>query len=149
MAARLKNNPKSAIEGFEYGESGLWKRICKKPYKVNGGGIREYLDYPSKMEFTLFYKGDKLQTKFFSWEGEKLDSETKIGPFSRIRFIAAWFSLSRGTFGLTLKPKLMQIMFRERENIFDQCLLNSDEDKVEPVVYNNPDYGFDENDDSI
>ena len=29
----MKNIPKSAIEGFEYGESGLWKRICKKPYK--------------------------------------------------------------------------------------------------------------------
>ena len=51
-----KNVPKSAIEGFEYGESGLWKRICKKPYKVNGGGIREYLDYPSKMEFSLFIR---------------------------------------------------------------------------------------------
>ena len=149
-----KNIPKSAIEGFEYRESGLWKRICKKPYKVNGGGIREYLDYPSKMEFTLFYKGDKLQTKFFSWEGEKLDSETKIGPFSRVKFITAWFSLSRGTFGLTLKPKLMQIIFRERENIFDQCLLEveereNEECNLEPVAYNNPDYGFDENDDSI
>ena len=113
--------------------------------------IREYLDYSSKMVFTLFYKGDKLQTKFFSWEGEKLDINTNIGPLSKVKFIAAWFSLSHGTFGLTLKPKLMQIMFRERENIFDQCLWDSDEekvDKVEPVVYNNPDYGFDENDDS-
>jgi len=45
----------------------------------------------------------------------------------------------------------MQIMHRERENIFDQCLLEideNDETAVEPVVYNNPDYGFDENDDS-
>ena len=117
-----KNIPKGAIEGFEHGESGLWKRIGKKPYKVNGGGIREYLDYPSKMEFSLFYKGDKLQTKFFSWKGEKLGPETKIGPFSRVKFIAAWFSFSRGNFGLTLKPKLMQVMFRERENIFDECL---------------------------
>ena len=41
-----KNNPKEAIEGYEHGESGLWKRICKKPYKVNEGGIREYLDFP-------------------------------------------------------------------------------------------------------
>ena len=31
-----KNIPKGVIEGFDYGESGLWKRICKKPYKVNG-----------------------------------------------------------------------------------------------------------------
>ena len=118
-----KNIPKGAIEGFEHGEAGLWKRICKKPYEVNGGGIREYLDYPSKMKFTLFYAKDGLQTKFFSWKGEKLDSKTNIGPFSKVKFIAAWFSLSRGNFGLTLKPKLMQIMFRERENIFDECLL--------------------------
>jgi len=104
------------------------------------------------MEFTPFYTGDRIQTKFFSWEGEKLDIDTKIGPFSNVKFIAASFSLSRGNFGLTLKPKLMQIKYRERENIFDQCLLDSDEngneeEKVEQVVYNNPDYGFDENDD--
>jgi len=100
------------------------------------------------MEFTLFYKGDKLRTKFFSWEGEKLDITTNIGSLSRVKFIAAWFSLSRGTFGLTLKPKLMEIKYQERENIFDDCLLDSDDEKVEPIVYNNPDYGFDENDDS-
>jgi len=100
------------------------------------------------MELTLLYKGDKLQTKFFSWQGEKLDIDTKIGPFSNVKFIAAWFSLSRGTFGLTLKPKLMQIKYKERENIFEDCLLDSDEEKVEPIVCNNPDYGFDENDDS-
>ena len=39
-----------------------------------------------------------------------------------------------------------------KEKIFlTNVLLDSDEDKedkVEPVVYNNPDYGFDENDDS-
>jgi len=47
----------------------------------------------------------------------------------------------------------MQVMFKEKENIFQQCLFDSDEetvvdsDKVEPIPYNNPDYGFDENDD--
>ena len=80
------------------------KEYVKNHYKVNGGGTREYLNYPSKMEFSIFYKGDRLQTKFFSREGEKLGPETKIGPFSRVKFIAAWFSLSRGNFGLTLKP---------------------------------------------
>ena len=93
------------------------KRICKEPYKINEGGIKKYLDYPSKMEFTLFYKGDKLQTKFFSWEGEKADITTDIGPLSRVKFIAAWFSLSRGTFGLTLEPKLMQVKYQERETV--------------------------------
>jgi len=129
-----KNIPKEAIEGYEYGESGIWKRICKKPYKINEGGRREYLEYPSKMEFTLLYKGDIIQTKFFSWEGEKLDIDTNIGPFSRVKFLAAWFSLSRGSFGLTLKPKLMQIKYKERENIFNECLLASDDENVEPIV---------------
>ena len=41
--------------------------------------------------------------------------------------------------------------FKEQENTFKECLFDSDEhdeEKVEPIVYNNPDYGFDENDDS-
>jgi len=89
-------------------------------------------------------------------EKVKLDIDTKIGPKSEVKFIAAWFSLSRGTFGLTLKPKLMQVMFKEKENIFQQCLFDSDDeekvpvvvdsDEVESIVYNNSDYGFDEND---
>ena len=148
-----QNIPKAAIEGYQHGESGLWKRISKKPYKVNEGGVREYLDYPSKMEFSLFYKNDRLETKFFSWDKTKLDIDTKIGPKSEVKFIAAWFSLSRGTFGLTLKPKLMQIIFREPENVFEECLFCSDSEEevvpvIEPIPYNNPDYGFDENDDS-
>jgi len=64
------------------------------------------------MEFSLFYKNDRLETSFFSWEGERLDIDTKIGPRSEVKFIAAWFSLSRGNFGLTLKLKLMQVMFQ-------------------------------------
>ena len=61
------NVPKSSIEGYdEHGQGGLWKRICKDPYRVNGDTKeREYLDYPSKMEFTLFYKNDKLETNIF------------------------------------------------------------------------------------
>jgi len=101
------------------------------------------------MEFTLFYKNDRLETNFFSWDKTKLDNDTKIGPRSEVKFIAVWFSLSRGTFWLTLKPKLMQVMFKEKENIFQQCLFDSDENyEVEPIPYNNPDCGFDENDDS-
>ena len=136
-------NTESQVYGKEY------------PYKVNEGGVREYLDYPSKMEFSLFYKNDRIETNFFSWDKTKLDSDTKIGPKSDVKFIAAWFSLSRGTFGLTLKPKLMQIIFREPEKVFEKCLFDSDSeeevvgsDEVEPIPYNNPDYGFDENDDS-
>jgi len=41
----------------------------------------------------------------------------------------------------------MQIIFREPEKVFEKCLFDSD-DEVEPIPYNNPDYGFDENDDS-
>jgi len=43
----------------------------------------------------------------------------------------------------------MQVMFKEKENIFQQCLFDSHEEtNVEPIVYKNPDYGFDENDES-
>ena len=43
----------------------------------------------------------------FSWKGEKLPNDSEIGPRSRVKFVVAQFSLTRGTFGLTLKPKLM------------------------------------------
>ena len=50
--------PKSSIEGYNaHGQGGLWKRICKDPYRVNKDTKeREYLDYPLKMEFTHFIK---------------------------------------------------------------------------------------------
>ena len=139
-----KNIPLHNIEGYdEHGQGGLWKRLCKDPYKVNKETKeREYLDYPSKMEFTLFYKNDRLQTTMFSWEGDKLPNDSEIGSNSRVKFIAAWFSLTRGTFGLTLKPKLMQVMFKKEENQFDICLFNSNEE-LEPVVSLNPDFGYD------
>ena len=124
-----KNIKVDAIRGYDqHGEGGLWKRILKKPYRMNENE-REYLDYPSKMEFALYYKGDKVQTKIFNWNSEPLPSEkyTEVGSQSEVKFIAAWFSLSRGTFGLTLKPKLMQVRFRERENPFSECLLGDSE----------------------
>ena len=43
----------------------------------------------------------------FSWKGEKLPNDSEIDPRSRVKFVVAQFSLTRGTFGLTLKPKLM------------------------------------------
>ena len=99
------------------------------------------------MEFTLFYKNDKLATTIFDWDGNKLPNETEIGPRSRVKFVAALFSLSRGTFGLTLKPKLMQIRLKPEENHFDTCLFDSDEDgETEKPVCLNPDLGYDESD---
>ena len=94
---------------------------------------REYLDYPSKMEFALYYKGDKVQTKIYNWNSEQIPPEkyTEVGSQSEVKFIAAWFSLTRGTFGLTLKPKLMQVRFRERENPFSKFLLNDSEEEEE------------------
>lgn len=48
--------PISSIEGYDnHGKGGLWKRICKAPYKVNQQtNEKECLPYPSKMEFALF-----------------------------------------------------------------------------------------------
>ena len=138
------NVPKSSIEGYdEHGQGGLWKRICKNPYRVKGDTKeREYLDYPSKMEFTLFYKNDKLETTIFDWAGNKLPNDTGIGPRSKVKFVVALFSLTRGTFGLTLKPKLMQIMFKPEENHFDTCLFEeTDDEETEKPICLNPDLG--------
>ena len=145
-----KNIPLLHIEGYDcHGQGGLWKRICKDAYRVDKETKeREYLDYPSKMEFSLFYKNDCLQTTMFSWSGEKLPNDSEIGPHSRVKFIAAWFSLSRGTFGLTLKPKLMQVMFRNENNEFNACLFDTD-DETEPVVALNHDLEYDEDDDAL
>ena len=137
-----KNIKAEAIRGYDqHGEGGLWKRILKRPYRMNENE-REYLDYPSKMEFALYYKGDKVQTKIFNWNSEALPSEkyTEVSPQSEVKFIAAWFSLSRGTFGLTLKPKLMQVRFRERENPFSECLLGDEEEEVKELDWD----GYDE-----
>ena len=153
-----KNIPLLHIEGYDsHGQGGLWKRICKDAYRVDKETKeREYLDYPSKMEFSLFYKNDRLQTTMFTWHGIKLNYDPdkgypvnyELGPHSRVKFIAAWFSLTRGTFGLTLKPKLMQVKFRKEENQFDTCLFDS-EDESEPVVALNHDLGYDEDDDAL
>ena len=89
---------------------------------------REYLKYLPKMEFTLFCKNDKLQTKMFYWEGEKIPDDSDIEAKSRVKFTAAWFSHTRGNFGLTIKPKLMQIMSKGIENDFEKCLLTDNED---------------------
>ena len=152
-----KHVPIENIIGYDiHGQGGLWKRICKDPYKVNKDtGEREYLNYPSKMEFTLLYRNDKLQTTMFDWDGQKLPNDSDIQARSRVKFVAAWFSLTRGTFGLTLKPKLMQVMFKEAEDQFNSCLLMGDcdeqaqqaQNQYEKPICLNPDLGYDENDD--
>ena len=142
-----KNTRREAIYGYdEHGEGGLWKRILKKPYRMRENE-REYLDYPSKMEFALYFRGDRLQTSIFDRDCKLLPSEnyTQVGPQSQVKFIAAWFSLSRGTFGLTLKPKLMQVRFRERENPFEGCLLGDSETEEEDEEVKALDWdGYDE-----
>ena len=83
------------------------------------------------MEFTRFHRENKLQTNFFTWNKEKIEFESVvIGPRCKVKFIAAWFSLSCGTFGLTLKPKLMQVMFKEEENMFNEFLLDNEKEEV-------------------
>ena len=116
---KVKKIQREAVAGYDrHGQGGSWKRICKKPYKMIDNE-RVYLDYPSKMEFTLFYRNDRLGTSFFTWDREKIEYESvSIGPRSKVKFIAAWFSLTTGTFGATLKPKLMQVTFKEEENLF-------------------------------
>ena len=51
-----KSVPRAAIEGYQHGESGLWKRISKKPYKVNEGGITEYLVIHQRWNLLFFIR---------------------------------------------------------------------------------------------
>ena len=129
----LKNKKihREAVAGYdEHGQGGSWKRICKKPYKIVDEE-RVYQDYPSKMEFNLFFRNDRIATKFFTWDGENLGyNSVKIGPKSKVKFIASWFSITTGTFGATLKPKLMQVSYREVEDIFDNFILDDEEEDV-------------------
>ena len=130
----LKNNKKihrEAVAGYdEHGQGGSWKRICKKPYKIVDE-TRVYQDYPSKMEFSLFFRNARIATKFYTWDGrKKLEYDSvKIGPNSKVKFIASWFSITTGTFGATLKPKLMQVSYREVEDIFDNFILDEEEEE--------------------
>ena len=128
---KVKKKPREDVAGYdEHGQGGSWKRICKKPYKIVDEE-RVYQDYPSKMEFNLFFRNDRIATKFFTWDGENLEyNSVKIGPKSKVKFIAAWFSITTGTFGATLKPKLMQVSYREVEDIFDNFILDDEEEDV-------------------
>ena len=47
-----------------------------------------------------------------------------------MKFIAAWFSITTGTFGATLKPKLMQVSYREQEDLFKDFILDDEEEDV-------------------
>ena len=59
-----KHIKEEAISGDDqYGEEGLWKRILKKPCRLKEN-VREYVDYPSKMEFALYFQKEKFKTKF-------------------------------------------------------------------------------------
>ena len=127
---KVKKKPREAVAGYdEHGQGGSWKGICKKPYKIVDEE-REYQNHPSKMEFNLFYSNDRLRTKFFTWDGENLGYDSvKIGSKSKVKFIAAWFSITTGTFGSTIKPKLMQLSYREPEDIFDNFILDDEEEE--------------------
>ena len=127
---KVKKIPREAVAGYdEHGQGGSWKRICKKPYKIVDEE-RVYQDYSSKMEFNLFFRNDILATRFFTWDREYLGYESvKIGPRSEVKFIASWFSITTGTFGATLKPKLMQVSYREEEDLFNNFILDDDEEE--------------------
>ena len=75
-----KHIKEEVISGYDqYGERGLWKRILKKSYRLKEN-VREYLEYPSKMEFALFYQKDRLATKIFDWKSQVIENYTEVGP---------------------------------------------------------------------
>ena len=80
-----------AIRGYDqYGEGGLWKRILKNPYRMKENA-REYLDYPSKMEFALYFQKERLKTKIFDVKSQPVEYYTEEGPQSQVKFIVLGF----------------------------------------------------------
>ena len=66
-----------------------------------------YLDYPSKMEFTLFYREDKLQTIFFTWNKEKIEFESVvIGPRCKLKLYRCLVFTFMWNFWFDFKTKI-------------------------------------------
>lgn len=125
------------IEGYDNrGVDGKWKRLLKWSNKKDDIGERKYLDYPPRLQFGLPIDGGTYKSIFFNANGEKLDpvctmdSNSVLPKFSRIALVANWSTLAQGTYGITLKPKLMQLRVYPSDSLpVDECLLDDDDEE--------------------
>lgn len=145
-----KSTTFAMIEGDDHaGHFGKWKRLLKWSYKTDKQTKeRTYLDYPPRFEFGVptvsmtedTIDGVKVQDAvfkpvFFDLNGDKLDpvrySEvgSALPKFSRVSVLAQWSTITIGTYGATMKPKVQQFKVFPSESLAtDECLLNDEED---------------------
>jgi hypothetical protein len=139
------------------GWNGKWKRLVKYAYKVDKNTKdRIYQDYPPRMEFGVQTEsitetlGDNglmkqravFKPAFFDAQREKVfssgynasnpkvtsDDINEILPkWSRVSLAATWGNLSLGTYGASIKPKVLQVQVFPNERLDnDTCLLDDD-----------------------
>lgn len=136
------------IEGYDdRGADGKWKRFLKWSYKKDDQGQRNYLDYPPRLEFgvpttsTTEHQGaDGLMVQeaifkpvFFDMNATKLDPVTSeeidqvLPKWSRLSVLAQWSTITQGTYGASVKPKVQQFrVFPSEQLATDECLLGDD-----------------------
>lgn len=137
-----------AVEGLDHaGVSGLWKRFLKYSYKKNDQGERVYLEYAPRLEFgvptssmtehmgpdNLMVQEAVLKPVFFDVNAQKLEPVTSmeadqvLPKWSKISVLAHWSTVTQGTYGASLKPKVQQFrVFPSEQLAVDECLLGDD-----------------------
>ena len=152
--SKVKPMGRDAIEGYDdRGWNGKWKRLIKWSYKVDKTTKeRVYLDYPPRMEYGiptvggainespgeggLMHQSAIFKTVFFNAEGSRLDpvhsddGADALPKFSRTAIMAQWSSITQGTYGASLKPKVLQVRVYPSEGLpnTDECLLDDEEE---------------------
>jgi len=149
-------NPLSreAVEGYdERGADGKWKRFVKWAYKKDEKtNERVYQDYAPRMEFGvptvstsetpgadgLLVQEAIFKPVFFDMEANKLgqvssmDIKEILPNWSKIALLAQWASITQGTYGASVKPKVQQFRVFPSESLAtDECLLNDPDEEEE------------------
>lgn len=140
---------RDVIEGYDdKGADGKWKRLIKYAYKKNKKtGEREYQDYAPRLEFGIqhssmeetigsdgrIHQSAKFKPAFYNEDGEKIasvdtDNMSEVLPnWSKITVLAQWGSVTQGTYGASIKPKIQQVRIFPKESLDnDVCLLGGD-----------------------
>ena len=145
---------RDVVEGYDdKGADGKWKRMIKYAYKKNQKtNEREYLDYAPRLEFGIpngkfeevvlsdgkVQQSAEFKPGFFDENGEIIkpvntENMSEVLPnWSKITVLAQWGSVTQGTYGASLKPKIHQVRIFPREELKnDVCLLggNSGDDE--------------------
>lgn len=146
---KTKPVARDVVSGYDdKGDNGKWKRFLKYAYKKNDDGEKVYQDYPPRFDFGVpcsveevdvdGQKGffAKFKASFFDESGQIIkdvdsDNVEMILPnWSQTSELTRWSTIALGTYGASLKPKLVQVRIFPGETLnTNDCLLGDDEDE--------------------